>query len=177
MYLYFPRSKPPTSCKRSWCQLSSPRLDGLPWKTYSLVSRGRCMWHLLWSEAIFFRSFANTRFIFNPLTHFSMWMSLPQSLVRTCAVSVRIRFQVGNIFQLFGNIFTLSMKTLIRRIKTEVLLSHIKARPRSFAFVQRDTSFSPCSRYPPSCGGHPQVKEFFHGNWKEGDGPERPEDE
>ena len=101
---------------------------------------------MIWSY--FFRSFANTRFIFNPLTHFSMWMSLPQSLVRTCVVSARIRLQVGNIFQLLGNIFTLSTKTLIRRMKTEVLLSHIKARPRSFAFVQCDTSFSPYSRLP-----------------------------
>lgn len=148
MYLYFPRSKPPTSCKRSWCQLSSPRPEGLPWGTYLLVSRGRCMWHLLWSEAIFFRSFANTRFIFIPLTHFSMWMSLPQFLVRTCAASVRIRLQVRNSFQLLGNIFTLSTKTLVRWMKTEVPFNHVKARLRSFDFVRRETSFPPCSQLP-----------------------------
>lgn len=99
-------------------------------------------------KIFFFRSFANTRFIFNPLTHFSMWMLLPQSLMRTGAASVRIRLQVGNLFQLLGNIFTLSTKTLIRRMKTEVPLSHSKARLRSFAFVQCETSFPPCFRLP-----------------------------
>lgn len=170
MSLYFPRSKPPTSCKRSWCQLSSPRPDGLPWGTYLLVSRGRCMWHLLWSEAIFFfRSFANTRFIFIPLTHFSMWMSLPQSLVRTCAASVRIRLQVGN-FQLLGNSFTLSTKTLVRWMKTEVPFNHVKARLRSFAFVRRETSFPPCSRLPaiewwPPTGKRILPRELKRGWW------------
>lgn len=101
---------------------------------------------MIWSY--FFRSFANTRFIFIPLTHFSMWMSLPQFLVRTCAASVRIRLQVRNSFQLLGNIFTLSTKTLVRWMKTEVPFNHVKARLRSFDFVRRETSFPPCSQLP-----------------------------
>lgn len=100
---------------------------------------------MIWSY-FFFQIICKHKFI--PLTHFSMWMSLLQFLVRTCAASVRIRLQVGNIFQLLGNSFTLSTTTLVRWMKTEVPFNHVKARLRSFAFVRRETSFPPCSRLP-----------------------------